>query len=166
MFRWTVFNVVVGNADAHLKNLSFFVDARGYRLAPFYDIVSTVVYHAPTHRPDHRGDHWPHCELTMPLGTATRFVDIDVAALVALGQALGLREKAAASELQHFLELLDRHVAQTLDEVRTIAPPDAGEMRRLNSIAAMPVSARLEKDVGEVRRIPRCISAGDFPMMQ
>ncbi len=51
MFRWTVFNVVVGNADAHLKNLSFFVDARGYRLAPFYDIVSTVVYHTPTTGP-------------------------------------------------------------------------------------------------------------------
>jgi serine/threonine protein kinase HipA of HipAB toxin-antitoxin module len=140
VFRWTVFNVVVGNADAHLKNLSFFVDARGYRLAPFYDIVSTVVYHTPTHRPDHRGDHWPHCELTMPLGNATRFADIDVDALIAFGQALGLRDKAAATELQRFLEPLDRHVAQTLDEVREIARPDAGEMRLLNSIVAMPIA--------------------------
>ncbi|MBR8066784.1 HipA domain-containing protein [Burkholderia ambifaria] len=140
VFRWTVFNVVVGNADAHLKNLSFFVDARGYRLAPFYDIVSTVVYHTPTHRPDHRGDHWPHCELTMPLGNATRFADIDVDALIAFGEALGLRGKAAASELRRFLEPLDRHVAQTLDEVREIARPDAGEMRLLNSIVAMPIA--------------------------
>jgi serine/threonine protein kinase HipA of HipAB toxin-antitoxin module len=140
VFRWTVFNVVVGNADAHLKNLSFFVDARGYRLAPFYDIVSTVVYHTPTHRPDHRGDDWPHCELTMPLGNATRFADIDADALIAFGQALGLRDKAAATELQRFLEPLDRHVAQTLDEVREIARPDAGEMRLLNSIVAMPIA--------------------------
>lgn len=140
VFRWTVFNVVVGNADAHLKNLSFFVDARGYRLAPFYDIVSTVVYHTPTHRPEHRGDDWPHCELTMPLGTATRFADIDVHALIAFGQALGLREKAAASELQRFLEPLDRNVALTLDEVREIARPDAGEVRLLNSIVAMPIA--------------------------
>ncbi|AQQ44498.1 HipA domain-containing protein [Burkholderia cenocepacia] len=140
VFRWTVFNVVVGNADAHLKNLSFFVDARGYRLAPFYDIVSTVVYHTPTHRPDHRGDHWPHCELTMPLGNATRFADIDTNALVAFGHALGLREKAATSELQRFLEPLDRHVGETLDEVRNIAHPDAAEMRLLNSIAAMPIA--------------------------
>ncbi|HDR9148763.1 TPA: HipA domain-containing protein [Burkholderia vietnamiensis] len=140
VFRWTVFNVVVGNADAHLKNLSFFVDARGYRLAPFYDIVSTVVYQTPTHRPDQRGDHWPDCELTMPLGAATRFADIDANALLAFGQGLGLREKAAASELQRFLEPLDRHVAQTLDEVRELAKPDAGEMRLLNSIVAMPIA--------------------------
>ncbi|MBY4868191.1 type II toxin-antitoxin system HipA family toxin [Burkholderia sp. Bp9017] len=140
VFRWTVFNVVVGNADAHLKKLSFFVDARGYRLAPFYDIVSTVVYHTPTHRPEHRGDDWPHCELTMPLGTATRFADVDVHALIAFGHALGFREKAAASELQRFLEPLDRNVALTLDEVREIARPDAGEVRLLNSIVAMPIA--------------------------
>ncbi|KVK90886.1 HipA domain-containing protein [Burkholderia cepacia] len=140
VFRWTIFNVVVGNGDAHLKNLSFFVDARGYRLAPFYDIVSTVVYHTPTHRPDHRGDHWPHCELTMPLGPATRFADIDLGALVAFGNALGLREKAAENELLRFLEPLDRSVAQTLDEVREVARPDAGEMRLLNSIVSMPIA--------------------------
>ncbi len=76
----------------------------------------------------------------MPLGNATRFADIDMDALVAFGQALGLRDKAAASELQRFLEPLDRHVEQTLDDVRHIAHPDAGEMRLLNSIAAMPIA--------------------------
>ena len=76
----------------------------------------------------------------MPLGHATRFADIDANALVAFGQALGLREKAAASELQRFLEPLDRHVEQTLDEVRNLAHPDAGEMRLLNSIVAMPIA--------------------------
>ncbi|MDN7587877.1 HipA domain-containing protein [Burkholderia seminalis] len=140
VFRWTIFNVVVGNGDAHLKNLSFYVDARGYRLAPFYDIVSTVVYHTPTHRPGHRDDHWPRCELTMPLGTATRFADIDMGALIAFAAELGLREKAAESELQRFLEPLERSVARTLDEVREVARPDAGEIRLLNAIAAMPIA--------------------------
>ncbi|MFP3481276.1 type II toxin-antitoxin system HipA family toxin, partial [Burkholderia sp. SIMBA_057] len=78
--------------------------------------------------------------LTMPLGAATRFADIDANALMAFGQALGLRERAAASELQRFLEPLDRHVAQTLDEVRELAKPDAGEMRLLNSIVAIPIA--------------------------
>ncbi|MBX4145580.1 type II toxin-antitoxin system HipA family toxin, partial [Ralstonia pickettii] len=97
-------------------------------------------YHTPTHRPDHRGDHWPHCELTMPLGAATRFADIDLGALVAFGNALGLRDKAAENELRRFLEPLDRSVAQTLDEVREVARPDAGEMRLLNSIVSMPIA--------------------------
>lgn len=43
IFRWAVFNVLVGNGDAHLKSLSFFVTPLGYMLAPFHDIVSTAV---------------------------------------------------------------------------------------------------------------------------
>jgi serine/threonine-protein kinase HipA len=41
--RWTAFNAVVGNADAHGKNVSF-VLRNGRRLAPFYDLVCTRAY--------------------------------------------------------------------------------------------------------------------------
>lgn len=44
LLRWTVFNVVIGNADAHAKNISILYTERGPRLAPFYDLVSTRVY--------------------------------------------------------------------------------------------------------------------------
>lgn len=40
-----IFNLIVGNADAHAKNFSFLLDHEGPRLAPFYDLVSTI--------------HWP-----------------------------------------------------------------------------------------------------------
>jgi serine/threonine-protein kinase HipA len=42
-----IFNVMVGNSDAHGKNFSFLhsmVGQRGLRLAPLYDVVSTVPY--------------------------------------------------------------------------------------------------------------------------
>lgn len=39
-----VFNLPIGNADAHGKNFSFFLDARGPRLAPLYDLLSTVAW--------------------------------------------------------------------------------------------------------------------------
>jgi len=42
--RWVAFNVLVGNADAHAKNLSMIWTRTGIRLAPFYDILSTSVY--------------------------------------------------------------------------------------------------------------------------
>ena len=35
---------VVGNADGHGKNVSFFSRPQGLAIAPFYDIVSTVQY--------------------------------------------------------------------------------------------------------------------------
>lgn len=139
IFRWTIFNVLVGNGDAHMKNLSFFVNAHGYRLTPFYDIVSTVVYHSPTYRPDAPHDHWPHCELTMPLGNAERFSEIDMAAIIAFGNTLGLKSRAAENELRRFLDPLDRMLNATRDEVWDIAQPDAGETRLLNSIITMPI---------------------------
>ena len=42
--KWVAFNVLVGNADAHAKNLSMMWSKTGIRLAPFYDILSTSVY--------------------------------------------------------------------------------------------------------------------------
>jgi serine/threonine-protein kinase HipA len=39
-----VFNYLVGNADAHAKNMSLLHEPSGVRLAPLYDVVSTSVY--------------------------------------------------------------------------------------------------------------------------
>ncbi|WP_375278602.1 HipA domain-containing protein [Alteromonas australica] len=42
ILSWVVFNLIVGNSDAHGKNISFFIDTTGISLAPFYDILSIV----------------------------------------------------------------------------------------------------------------------------
>ena len=39
-----VFNAIIGNADAHGKNFSMLYDGRNRRLAPGYDLVSTVFW--------------------------------------------------------------------------------------------------------------------------
>lgn len=39
-----IFNVIVGNADAHGKNFSLLYQSGGASLAPFYDLLSTVAY--------------------------------------------------------------------------------------------------------------------------
>jgi serine/threonine-protein kinase HipA len=44
MLQWLLFNTLIGNSDAHAKNLSFLVDANGMRVAPLYDLVSGSVY--------------------------------------------------------------------------------------------------------------------------
>ena len=45
-----VFNYLIGNTDNHIKNLSllYSVDLRSVRLAPAYDIVSTMIYSSST----------------------------------------------------------------------------------------------------------------------
>lgn len=139
IFRWAIFNVLVGNGDAHLKNLSFFVTPLGYTLAPFYDIVSTVVYHTRTYQPE-REDQWPNCELTMPVGDATHFADISRRNILKLADELGLPARGAERLLDAMLESLRARVDQTFDAVVGLAMPDAGEMRLLNSIRTMPIA--------------------------
>jgi len=42
--EWVIYNLFIANADAHAKNISFFMDNNGYRLAPFYDLVNIAMY--------------------------------------------------------------------------------------------------------------------------
>jgi len=42
--EWIVFNYLIGNTDAHAKNLSLLHSDTGIILAPFYDLLSTEVY--------------------------------------------------------------------------------------------------------------------------
>ena len=41
---WVIFNVFIGNCDAHAKNISFTYTPNGPVLAPFYDLICTRAY--------------------------------------------------------------------------------------------------------------------------
>lgn len=49
LLRWTLLQYLIGNSDAHGKNISFLVDAGGLQLAPAYDLVSVCLYHDIDH---------------------------------------------------------------------------------------------------------------------
>lgn len=44
LIRWTILQYLIGNSDAHGKNISFFVEPGGLHLAPVYDLISVCVY--------------------------------------------------------------------------------------------------------------------------
>ena len=44
LLEWTIFNYLIGNADAHGKNISMLFIKEGPQLAPFYDLLSTAIY--------------------------------------------------------------------------------------------------------------------------
>jgi serine/threonine-protein kinase HipA len=44
LLNWVIFNVLIGNADAHGKNVSLMLTPAGPKLAPFYDLMSTAIY--------------------------------------------------------------------------------------------------------------------------
>jgi len=48
LLQWVIFNVLIGNADAHAKNLTILLTDPGPRLAPFYDLLCTKIYESLT----------------------------------------------------------------------------------------------------------------------
>lgn len=98
LLDWVVFNAVIGNADAHAKNLALLCGPDGRRqLAPFYDLVPTLaiseqlVERAPALRIGHaeRIDAISHDDwrlFAQATGYAPRFVLARVIKLAGLAQ--------------------------------------------------------------------------------
>ncbi|NLZ10767.1 MAG: type II toxin-antitoxin system HipA family toxin, partial [Alcaligenaceae bacterium] len=92
LFSWLIFNMLVGNTDAHLKNLSFLVSPEGIQLAPHYDLLSTATYETRAY--DQQG--WPlHTRLAWPVLGVQHFSDLNKTLLLDAGQALHLSKNTA-----------------------------------------------------------------------
>jgi serine/threonine-protein kinase HipA len=44
LIHWAMFNLIIGNSDAHGKNFSFFIDHHGISPTPFYDMLCVMMY--------------------------------------------------------------------------------------------------------------------------
>lgn len=128
LFRWAVFNALVGNGDAHLKNLSFFVEPAGISLAPHYDLVSTASYAAP--------GEWRAAELSLPMGDARRFGELRRSDVLAFGEIIGIPAVVGTRLLDELLRQVDAAVDALLAQVEAgggfAAHP--GEWRLLRTI--------------------------------
>lgn len=128
LFRWLVFNVLVGNSDAHLKNISFLVDATGLRLAPFYDLLAVGVYGTPAFGKK----EWPQVPLAFPIEDATTFHEVSRGTLIEAGKTLGLRADTAARILNEVADRIEAAARNLLAEIeeenRKLSNGPAGEM--------------------------------------
>lgn len=140
LLRWQLFNLLVGNGDAHLKNLSFLLkpDSGGMELAPHYDLLSTAVYRAPA---------WGDAGLVIPMGAARVFGDVRRDDVVAFGDALGVPEQTTLRQLERIAGGM-RDRARSLVEAYEAGEhgrPLAGEARLLRQITWGVVEERLRQ---------------------
>ena len=105
LISWVIFNYLIGNADAHAKNLSLLITREGITLAPFYDLISTALYRELTdklalkigdeNRPDWiQKRHWGR--LADISGANPRIV---WSRITELGEAVPLKAKELAPKL-------------------------------------------------------------------
>ena len=128
LYRWVVFNTLIGNDDAHLKNLSFHVEGSErdttLRLAPHYDMLCTSVYRA--------GNDWESAELSWAMGDARYAHQLTRGHVVTFGKKMGLPAAVAEKELNQLLSKLDAAGLALLDALP--GGSHAGEKRLIRQV--------------------------------
>lgn len=133
LFGWLVFNALVGNSDAHLKNLSFMVSHEGIQLAPFYDLLSVASYDTPAF--DKKG--WPaQTQLAWPILGVRHFSDIDRPLLLEAGAALNLARGTAERLLENLRSRVAQEAAALYAEIETENARIASERLTLSATMA------------------------------
>ncbi|MBL8637370.1 MAG: type II toxin-antitoxin system HipA family toxin [Alphaproteobacteria bacterium] len=80
LLQGVIFNYLIGNGDAHGKNFSLLYDEEAESLAPFYDLLSTVIY-SDLHK----------AKMAMKLGGKYKFTEVTDRHWMQLAEAIGVR---------------------------------------------------------------------------
>ena len=134
LYQWLVFNILIANADNHLKNLSFTVSEHGIDLSPFYDILSTGVYQ--TRAIANERATWDKVDMVIALGDVKSFSDVTRAVVLQAGADLGLSPAACVREL-------DRQIAKLPGVVEQIE----GEIMKENALLKPAVAKFLASEI-------------------
>ncbi len=125
LYRWIVFNVLAGNGDNHLKNISFMVDSSGINIAPAYDLLCTAVY--DTRALANEKAIWPSTGLALRLGDAGTFAAVTRRHVLDAGQVLGLSQDTAVRHLDHMRNVLLIAADRLLADIETELARDSAE---------------------------------------
>ena len=90
---WILFNLIVGNTDAHGKNISFYVGKKGISLTSFYDILNTAMYK----------DVYD-TKLAMSIGDNFELEKIEYSDLVDLADDLGVKTTFLINKFKKLLQ--------------------------------------------------------------
>lgn len=102
LLRWTLFNILAGNADGHAKNLSLLLcPGSGIELAPFYDLVCTRAYEPRISRMG-----------AMRIGSSFDPGQIDAQDWRDFAQSIGMSERLVISELRTLANAISSAFAQ------------------------------------------------------
>ena len=94
---------MIGNTDNHIKNLSFLYtpDLRSVRLAPAYDLVSTLVYREST------------TDMSIAIAGELRWDRITKDTFLEASEEMGLSRKVIAREYDRLISLLPSAIRKT-----------------------------------------------------
>jgi len=144
MLRWALFQLFIGNSDAHGKNLSFHVRPAGLSPAPFYDLVSVNAYGEAVEQ-----------DMALAYGDAFRLDDVTAFELAYFAQCTGMPRTLVARELTRMARAITR-VAGTLAQSEVYVGEERGMVKRIHDFVTVQVG-KLMQLAPEVPRIDQSL---------
>ncbi len=126
LYRRIVFNFVIGNTDAHIKNYSLLYNQNlnEISLAPAYDIVSTVIYENATR------------EMSFGIGGTRDINRINKDNFRMMASQINLGEKIAVKEYENILNKFESSIRESARELKEMGFNNA------NNICERIINAR------------------------
>ena len=120
LMQWALFQLVIGNSDAHGKNFSFFVRGSWLAPTPWYDLVSVVQFDAFDH------------EFAMGIGDAFNWKELTAFELAHFAHQCGIPLPTLRRECIRLAREIPRHAQDLLAG----ALYSADELQMLRQVAA------------------------------
>ena len=139
MLRWALFQLLIGNSDAHGKNYSFFVQGAGLEPAPWYDLVSVVQYPNVNH------------EMAMAYGDVFVHEEVKSFALADFAQRCGVDRAVLRREAARMARLVQKH-AMALAQSDDYREDERAFVQQISRFVVAQ-AIRLEREVGLAARI-------------
>lgn len=115
LLRWVIFQTLIGNTDAHGKNISFFCGVDGLRLAPAYDLVCMPAL----------GDPRLSNTYAMAVGDAFTEQDLSPFEWASFAQECGLPPRLVSQELRRLSVRARDSLQDLVDDVCADGVPPA-----------------------------------------
>jgi len=114
LLDWVLFNLIIGNSDAHGRNVSFLIAADGsLSLTPFYDLVSVVYEGESVEKLD--------TDLAMAIGDNFAVSSITAFDLLSFADENGIKFDLLERRLLRLLDLTEKYCADATEATKKIA---------------------------------------------
>ena len=117
--RWVLFNLLIGNRDAHGKNIAFLY-APKCELAPFYDLLSTQCYEGLSDK------------FSMKIGGENRLEWLQKRHLERFAEEIGVKFSLVLKEFNKLVGLIEKH-QDLLDEYPVLKKVVDSNINRLKT---------------------------------
>ena len=124
----TIFNAIIGNADAHGKNFSFLYRGKVRQIAPLYDLVSTIMYPQISN------------QFAMSLGKAANFEMLNEKSLDIWSEQLALKP----AQLRRRIHEISAAVTREAEPLREKLADDGLDQPMLHALQTM-ITQRAER---------------------